>query len=173
MLLKTYEWILYSLNWLSNLTTAILVVVIVRRFVFWIQGVSPVVRSLGNGLRKRKIALFARNENLAGVREALMRSTLFREENIIGIERAEDIGSAEDASVFLMYWSDWADHLGLILNKKSDATPLIVYCPPTVGPISKGDMEKIGAHRNTAISNFRGRLLNDIVTAMITTSYEK
>jgi hypothetical protein len=54
---------------------------------------------------------------------------------------------------------------------KDDATPLIVYCPRT-DRISNADMEKIDGHRNTAISNFRGRLLNDIVTAMITTSYE-
>jgi len=173
MLLKTFEWVLYFLQWVSYLTTAILVVLIVRRFVFWIQGISPVMQSLGNGLRKRKIALFARNENLAGLREALLRSTLFREENIFGVQRAEDVGSAKDASVFLMYWSDWADHLDTILNKKDDATPLIVFCPPTARPISRGDMEKIGAHRNTAISNYLGRLLNDIVTAMITTSYEK
>ena len=137
------------------------------------RGVSPALRSLGNGLRKRKIALFARNENLAGIREALLRSKLFRPENIFAIERPDDIGSSEDASVFVMYWPDWADHLDSILNKKDDATPLIVYCPRTADRISKSDMEKIDKHRNTAISNFRGRLLNDIVTAMITTSYEK
>ena len=172
MLLKTFEWVLYFLNWASYVTTAIVLVVVVRRFVFWTQGISPALRSLGNGLRKRKIALFARNENLAGIREALLRSKVFRKENIFGIERPEDIGSAKDASVFVLYWPDWADHLDAILNKKDDATPLIVYCPRTAGPISNGDMEKIDGHRNTAISNFRGRLLNDIVTSMVTTSYE-
>jgi hypothetical protein len=172
MLLKVFEWVLFFLNWASYVTTAIVLVVAVRRFVFWIQGVSPALRSLGQGLRKRKIALFARNANLAGIREALLRSKLFRKENIFGIQRLEDIGSAKDASVFVMYWPDWADHLDAILNKKDDATPLIVYCPRTADRISKGDMEKIDDHRNTAISNFRGRFLNDIVTAMITTSYE-
>jgi hypothetical protein len=172
MLLRAFEWVLYSLNWAGHVATIIVLVAVVRRIVFWIQGISPALRSLGNGLRNRKIALFARNENLGGIREALLRSKVFREENIFGIERPEDIGSARDASVFVMYWPDWADHLDAILNKKDDATPLIVYCPRTAGPISNGDMEKIDGHRNTAISNFRGRLLNDIVTAMITTSYE-
>jgi len=171
MLLRSFEWVLYFLNWASYVTTAIVGVVVVRRFVFWAQGISPALRSLGNGLRKRKIALFARNENLAGMREALLRSKLFRAENIFAIERPEDIGSSEDASVFVMYWPDWADHLDAILNKKDDATPLIVYCPRT-SRIPDGDMEKIYGHRNTAISNFRGRLLNDIVTSMVTTSYE-
>ncbi len=172
MLLRSFEWILYFLNWASYLTTAIVLVAMARRLILWAQGISPALRSLGNGLRKRKIALFARNENLAGIRDSLLRSKLFREKNIFGIERPEDIGSAEDASVFVLYWPDWEDHLDAILGKKDDATPLIVYCPRTSGPISKEDMEKIDGHRNTAISNFRGRLLNDVVTAMITTSYE-
>jgi hypothetical protein len=172
MLLRTFQWVLYFLNWAGHVTTAIVLVVVVRRFVLWTQGISPALRGLGNGLRKRKIALYARNENLAGIREALLRSKLFREENIFGIQRPEDIGSAEDTSVFVMYWPDWADHLDAILNIKDDATPLIVYCPRKADRISDGDMEKIDRHRNTAISNFRGRLLNDIVTAMITTSYE-
>lgn len=172
MLLRTFEWILDFLSWASYVTTAIVLVAVVRRFVFWTQGISPALWSMGNGLRKRKIALFARNENLVGIREALLRSKVFREENIFGIERPEDIGSAEDASVFVMYWPDWADYLDAILNKKDDATPLIVYCPRTADRISNSEMEKIDGHRNTAISNFRGRLLNDIVTAMITTSYE-
>jgi hypothetical protein len=171
MLVRSFEWVLYFLNWAGYVTTAIVLVLVVRRIVFWAQGISPALRSLGNGLRKRKIALFARNENLAGIREALLRSKLFREENIFGIQRPEDIGSAKDASVFVMYWPDWANHLDTILNKKDDATPLIVYCPRIVR-IPDGDMEKIDEHRNTAISNFRGRLLNDIVTSMVTTSYE-
>lgn len=171
MLLRTFQWVLYFLNGVGYVTTAIVLVVVVRRFVFWTQGISPVLLGLGNGLRKRKIALFARNENFTGIREALLRSKLFREENIFGIQRPEDLGSAKDASVFVMFWPDWADHLDAILNMKADATPLIVYCPRT-GRIPDGDMEKIDRHRNTAISNFRGRLLNDIVTSMVTTSYE-
>jgi hypothetical protein len=34
-------------------------------------------------------------------------------------------------------------------------------------------MRNLDGKRHTAVTNFRGRLLNDIVTAMITTSYEK
>jgi hypothetical protein len=34
-------------------------------------------------------------------------------------------------------------------------------------------MKKIDGHRHTAVTNFRGRLLNDILTAMMTTAYEK
>ena len=49
MVLRAFQLVLYFLNWVSYVTTAIVLVVVVRRFVFWIQGISPVLRSLGNG----------------------------------------------------------------------------------------------------------------------------
>lgn len=136
-------------------------------------GGSPALRSLGNGLAKRKIALFARNENIGTLKDALLRSNLFKEKNIFEVHQVSEIGSAEDASVFVVFWPDWKEYIEKILAKKTDKTPLIVYCPRTAGQISPEDMIAIDGHRNTAISNFRGRLLNDVVTAMITTSYEK
>jgi len=41
------------------------------------------------------------------------------------------------------------------------------------GLIPREDLGKINQHRNVIIVNFRGRLLNDIVTSLITTSYGK
>jgi len=57
---------------------------------------------------------------------------------------------------------------------KKDSTPLIVYAPQNEGRIEPQEViDEINQHRNSVIVNFRGRLLNDILTSMITTSYEK
>ena len=56
---------------------------------------------------------------------------------------------------------------------KSDTCALIIYVPRVLGLIPEEQMKKLDESRNTAITNFRGRLLNDIVTAMITTSYAR
>lgn len=167
------EKFLNALNWAGYISTLIVAATVLWRFYLWLRGISPALRSLGNGLSKRKIALFAKNENSASLKDALLRSNLFSEQNIFAIQQPVDIGSAEDASVFVVYWPDWASDVDEILRRKSDRTPLIVYSPRTADQISAEDMIKIDGHRNTAISNFRGRLLNDIVSAMITTSYEK
>lgn len=80
---------------------------------------------------------------------------------------------AEGASVYLMFWPDWKDSVDDILAVKSESCALIVYAPRNAGQIPEPDMMNLDGKRHTAVTNFRGRLLNDIVTAMITTSYEK
>jgi len=169
------DYVRIILDWAGYVSTALVIGYAVWRFVLWYRGISPALRGLGNGLAKRKVALFAKNSDLAGLRQTLLRSNLFREANLIDIQRPEDIGSADDASVYVVNWPDWSDQIGTILDKKKgkDKVPLIVYCPRSAGQIPNDVMVQIDGHRNTAISNFRGRLLNDIVTAMITTSYDK
>jgi hypothetical protein len=59
------------------------------------------------------------------------------------------------------------------LSEKKDGTALLIYAPQEEGFISKEDIAKINQHRNAIVVNFRGRLLNDIMISLITTSYEK
>ena len=98
---------------------------------------------------------------------------MFKEKNICGITKKEYIGKAEKAGLYLVYWHDWTNDIADILNKKPDECALIVYVPFERERIPDEQMKKLDSKRNTAVTNFRGRLLNDIVTAMITTSYEK
>jgi len=53
-----------------------------------------------------------------------------------------------------------------------DKTALIIYAPQELGFISKESMAKLNQKRNVMVTNFRGRLLNDITTSIITTSYK-
>ena len=153
--------------------TALLVIGLIWAFVMWTRGVTPALLRLGNGLAKRKIAVFASSQNMSSLKALLLDSKLFYEKNICEITKKEDIGIAEKATLYLVFWHDWADHIEDILRKKPDSCALIVYAPRNLGPIPEDQMRNIDGHRHTAVTNFRGRLLNDIVTAMITTSYEK
>jgi len=150
--------------------TIVLIIGMVYAVVLWFKGILPVLYRLGNGLAKRRIAVFAKDGNLASLKGLLMDSRLFREKNICEITRKEDIGRAEQASVYLVFWRDWADDITEILNKKPDKCALVVYAPRDQGPIPEERMKDLDGERNTSVTNFRGRLLNDIITAMITTS---
>lgn len=148
--------------------TILLVVGIAYAAILWFRGILPVLYRLGNGLAKRKIALFAKGDNLSSIKSLLSDSRLFRQ-NIIEISNKNDLGRAEAASVYLVYWHDWSDEISEILNKKPDNCPMIVYAPYNKGKIPDDQMENLDGKRNTSVTNFRGRLLNDVVTAMITT----
>lgn len=135
----------------------------------WFTGISPAVRRLGKGLAKRKIALFSSDH---GLKHLLEDSGLFREENIIEISKKDELGRCEDATIFLVYWPEWSRQIKQIIAKKTDKTALIVYAPRSKGEISKKNINLICEERNSSITNFRGRLLNDLVSAMITTGYQ-
>jgi hypothetical protein len=72
----------------------------------------------------------------------------------------------------LGHWKPFENEIKNILNLKRDNAALIVYAPQSEGFIDKESLEKINLERNAIIVNFRGRLLNDILTSMITTTYE-
>jgi len=150
----------------------ILIAVIIYAIILWSKGIFPVLYRLGNGLSRRRIAVFAKSENIESMTILLLDSKLFKQKNIIRITAISDLGRAEEASVYLVHWHDWADNIDALLKMKHDRFPLIVYAPYDKGRIPDDQMKALDGKRNTAITNFRGRLLNDVVTAMITTSFK-
>ncbi len=134
-----------------------------------IKGILPVLYRLGIGLSKRRIAIFA-NSEFESLKSMLIDSKIFKEKNILRIN-LNDLKKAEKESIFLVHWRDYKDSLKDILHLKSDATALIVYAPPDEGKVDEQSMININSQRNAIVVNFRGRLLNDILTSMITTSY--
>jgi len=150
-----------------------LIWLVVIFFGFWVvvSGIVPVLLRLGKGLAKRKIAIFANGDNLRSLRSLLLDSKVFKMKNIIDVTSRNDIGRAEDITVFVIFWDDWKEDINQVLAAKKDSTALIVYAPLEMGIIPKEQMQQISETRNATVTNFRGRLLNDIMISMITTSY--
>lgn len=163
----------HYLGVIATIETIILVVGITWAVVLWIRGIFPALFRLGNGLAKRKIALFAKGDSLTSLTYLLADSALLRSKNLIPITKPEDMGRAEPATMYLVAWADWAENIHKILNMKPDKCALIIYAPYEGGRIPEEQMKLLDSKRHTAVTNFRGRLLNDIVASMITTSYEK
>jgi hypothetical protein len=153
--------------------TGILVGAAIYAIVLWAKGVTPALLRLGNGLAKRQIAIFAKADHVSSLSNLIIDSKLFSEKNIRGITTKEDIGRAEGATLYLVYWPDWTEEIDAILSMKTDKCALIVYAPSGQGRISEERMAELDNKRHTTVVNFRGRLLNDIVASMITTSYEE
>jgi len=161
------------LNIVGIIESVVLVAGIGYAIYLWLSGIAPAILRLGNGLAKRKIAIFASGDNLNSIRGLLLDSKLFKAKNIRDIPQIRDIEAADGASVYLVYWPDWSSHIDAVLDRKPDASALIVYQPYDQEKIPIEQMKKLDGRRHTAVTNFRGRLLNDIVTSMITTSHER
>jgi hypothetical protein len=155
----------------GGITTMIAIIGFIYAIFFVIKGIFPVWYRLGMGLSKRKIAIFAEQE-FNNLKDILIDSQIFEAKNIIKIDK-QSIKKAESITLLLVHWKSFENEIEDILKMKKDSDALIIYAPQDEGFIDKTVLAKINLDRNVIIVNFRGRLLNDILTSMMTTSYEK
>jgi len=155
----------------SGVSTVVVIATAAYSIFLVSKGVFPVLWRLGYGLSKRKIAVFA-DGKFDILKDMLVDSRLFREKNILRIDR-ESIKKARDISLLLVHWDACKEVIDQILDIKDDGDALIVYAPQDEGRIDDASRDTINSNRNAIIVNFRGRLLNDILTSMITTGYRK
>lgn len=136
-----------------------------------IKGVLPIWIRLGLGLSNRKIAIYA-EKDFDSLKSLLVDSRIINHKNIHKIS-SDSLSKGENYTIMLVNFPEFNDKIEDILRYKRDSDALIIYAPNTSGRIDEKILELINSHRYSIIVNLRGRLLNDIVNSMITTSYEK
>jgi hypothetical protein len=160
------------LDWVGWVTSVIFLLTLALGIYAWLKGILPALFRLGNGFSKRKIAIFAKGDNLKILMNLLVDTELFNKRNMIGISSSGDFGRAERATLFLILWDDWQDKIDEILRAKKDNTAVVVYAPRGPRSIPEDKFVELNSKRNVMVTNFRGRLLNDIVISLMTTSYQ-
>lgn len=152
------------------ISTCIMLLGSVISIILFFRGILPIWYRLGVGLSKRKIAIFATNE-CDNIAEFVLRSNLFPRKNIIRVGSNNiTIASDSNATLYLVYWPEFCDNIQRVIDMKAYSTALIVYAPHSGGPIPRDILERIDREPNSIVVQFRGRLLNDILTSIITTS---
>jgi hypothetical protein len=136
-----------------------------------VAGIIPSLVRLGKSLSSRKIAVLASGENQSAIINLLSDARFIRKKLLIGINGVRELERAADAGLLIVEWSDWHNDIDTILALKKPRTALIVYARP--GSVPPAVLTLLDSKRNTLITNFRGRLLNDVFVSMVTTGYEK
>jgi len=168
--MKYMENFLLFLRIIGYISSLLSVFIVLAGIIIWAKGILPVLIRIGNGLSKKQIVIFAKNDNLNSLKKLLFDSGLFNKKKISEVSTKGDLSIAENKNVYLVFWHDWEDSIDEILNLMKDKTALIIYAPQELGFIPKEVMGKLNNKRNVMVTNFRGRLLNDITTSIITTS---
>lgn len=154
----------------GGLSTVSAIVAVLYGVYTIISGVLPVWIRLGRGLSNKKIAIYAENE-FDDFKDLLVDSGLFKKGNIEKVTNVS-LSKGERHSMMLVNYNEFDNKIDDILKFKKDSDSLIVYVSNGVR-VPPNIMESINNHRNSIVVTFRGRLLNDIVTSIITTAYEK
>lgn len=152
---------------ISTVSAIIGIIVIVYNIV---RGVLPVWIRLGKGLSNKKIAIYAESE-FETFKDLLVDSGLFKEKNIERVTNSS-LSKGEKHTMMLVHYNEFEDKIDEVLNYKKDSDALIVYVSNGVRA-PQSIIDNINNHRNSILVTFKGRLLNDIVTSIITTAYEK
>lgn len=155
----------------GGITVTIAFIAFVYRLVCWTFGITPIVFRLGIALWQRKVAIFGSVEIFESLKNSLIDSNIFKSKNIIHIS-LDNIDKAKNETIFLVDWETFGDKIEQIFScRKNHQTAIVIYAKPASIPQEK--MSDIANRANTVVVNFRGRLLNDILTSLITTSYDR
>ena len=142
-------------------------------FFGWTMGIFMVMKRLGIGRWYRRVLVVSDISHGASLKEDLINSGVFREKNIkvIGEQNISDVKNSD--LILLDYWSISPEKsLVAIANKQSHAG-LVVYSPMKNGRIADEVTERINDEPFTTLVNMRGRLVNDLLITLMSTSYDK
>ena len=155
----------------GGITVTIALAAFVYRLACWTFGVTPIVFRLGVAFWQRKVAIFGSAEVFESLKNSLIDSNIFKQKNIIHIS-PDNIDKAKDETIFLVDWETFGDKIEQVFSaRKNHQTAMVIYAK--LARIPQEKMSDIANRGNTVVVNFRGRLLNDILTSLITTSYDR
>ena len=161
----------------GGISATLIIIVVILNFIFLILGIAPLLLRLGYGRWIRKIAIVAKAETYNNLKKDLVDSGIFRKGNISPIITNQSLSDIKNHDLLLVHYQSFTEEeINIILGNKKSNAGMIFYYPefsPQDGKSIPNEMRnKISNNPNTTIVNFRGRLLNDIITTLITTSYK-
>ncbi len=155
---------------IGGFSTLLVMLGILYRIACWSFCIVPVAIRFGIAIHKREVAIFADDKAFGDLEECLTNSKIFKKKNIVLI-RDGSLEKAKTKTVFLVDWTSFGSNIDKIFAlRKNEQTPIVIYAKP--GSIPQDQMNIIANQINVIVVNFKGRLLNDISTLLITTSYD-
>lgn len=157
------------------ITTAVSILVVLATVTGWAFGIAPLMYRLGLGRWSRKINIAAEGTAYSSLETDLIDSGVFRKSNIQSVSKTT-LSKVKDANLILVdYASFTEDEIKTIISNKKSSAGMVVYFPdfsPT-NRIPEDISKLINNEPHSVLANFRGRLINDILVTLLSTSYEK
>jgi hypothetical protein len=169
------DWVKTALELIGLATTAIAVLGFFGVVLGWILGISPLLYRLGLGRWLRKITIVATSEEYASLKADMVDSGVFRDKNINHISK-QDLSKVKDAGLLLVHYGSFDEkQIKIIISNKKSEAGMVVYFPgfSQTNRIPDDIAKLINNEPHTVLVNFRGRLINDVLTTLLSTSYAK
>lgn len=135
-------------------------------------GITQAMVRFGLALYAKKIAIIAGLDDFNDIQNDLVNSGLIKKRNIQHITNRH-LDEAKSALLMIIvhgYLSD--EEFNTVVRGKKPQCGLIVHCPPEKGRIDEKGMQLLSMIPFTALCNFRGRMVNDVLLMMLSTSFK-
>lgn len=154
----------------GGITVVFAAIGIIYRIVCIVLGISPLVFRIGKALWRRKVAIIGSAEAYSSLKECITDTDIFKKENVIHIS-IDNIDKAKDHTLLIVDWETSSNQIDHIFSaRRNHNTAVIIFAK--AGSIPHEKMSEIANKSNTVVVNFKGRLLNDILNSLITTSFD-
>ena len=142
-----------------------------------IAGITQVAWRFGLALFGKKVIIVADDSAYKDLKEDFTYSGLIKEKNIIQASTNHLEKTKDALLIIIVYGYLNEDDFKQVVSNKKGRCGLIVYCPPNkdcaLGRLSEEEMELVSKSTFSALCNFRGRLVNDVLLMMLSTSFKK
>lgn len=154
----------------GGVTVVTATVGVIYRIICIFLGITPLVFRIGKAVWQRKIAIVGSSESYSSLKDVIIDAGIFKKNNVKHIP-LDNIDKVKEQTILLVDWETSGNQIDQIFNaRKNHNTAVIIYAK--AGSIPPEKMSEIGNKSNTVVVNFKGRLLNDILNSLITTSFE-
>ncbi len=161
---------------IGGIFTIVSVAIILSAIVGWIIGVYPLFLRLGFGRWSRKIMIAGSDEKFNSLKSDLVATGVFRDKNISQISK-QNLAKLKDCNLVLVHYQSFSENeIKTILSNKKAGAGFVFYFPEFCSPnhvIPKEIVDLINNEQFTTVVNMRGRLINDLLVMLLSTSYEK
>ena len=154
------------------ITTTAMIFGGIALFFGWFLGVFLVMKRLGLGRWYRKILIISTNDGGQTLKKDLVDSGVFREKNVT-IANDNSLADIKDSDLILYDYWKLPGCIDEVLRNKQKRAGLIVYSPANNQRMSADVVEMVNKEPFTVLVNMRGRLVNDILITLMSTSYDK
>lgn len=158
------------LDWIGRISAAILALGIIWGVCRWIRGIVPLSIRAGK-LKQHAIAIFASADNYNELVNSLSATKLFGGKSFTRVSTVGDMDTCDGKHIFIVNWADWGDNIDKVLAKKTPQTGIVIYALP--GKIGQPEMEKLQTYNFVTVTNFRGRLITDLLTMALAINYAR
>ncbi|PNV67172.1 hypothetical protein [Enteroscipio rubneri] len=136
-------------------------------------GVTQALWRFGLALFGKKILVVAGENDYRDICEDLTDSGLIKNKNIQRVS-SKHVDKAHDALLLIVVYGYLEpDDFESVVRAKNSRCGLIVHCPPEKGRITEQEMNLLSRTPFTALCNFRGRMVNDVLLMMLSTSFKR